>query len=72
MSPRSIPTLQTRGLVDSDRLREALRLIREAGSQGITREGLREGLGQVSLRTVDRAVALLEEQGAQIERNRDG
>ena len=72
MSPRSVQTIQTRGLVDSDRLREALRLIREAGSQGITREGLREGLGQVSLRTVDRAVALLEEQGAQIERSRDG
>ena len=72
MSPRPITTIQTKGLVDSDRLREALRLIREAGPQGITREDLRESLGEVSLRTVDRAVALLEAQGAQIERNRSG
>lgn len=72
MSPRSIAVIQTKGLVDQDRIREALRIIRESGPQGTTREDLREGLGDVSLRTVDRALALLEEQGAQIERNRKG
>ncbi|HNX32045.1 MAG TPA: WYL domain-containing protein [Holophaga sp.] len=72
MSPRVVPIIQTKGLVDSDRLREAIRLIREGGPEGVTREALRKGLGDVSLRTVDRAVALLEEQGAQIQRQRRG
>ncbi len=72
MSARIAPAVQSNGLVDSDRLREALRLIREAGARGITRDELCSGMGDVSLRTVDRAVHLLEEQGARIERSRKG
>lgn len=64
--------IQTEGLVDPLRLKEAVRLIREAGAEGITREGLRTWLGDVSLRTIDRAIALLESQGARIERVRHG
>jgi predicted DNA-binding transcriptional regulator YafY len=72
MSPRTAPAIETQGLVDPDRLREALRLLREAGPKGITREVLRVEMGDVSLRTVDRTIALLEAQGAQIERLRKG
>ena len=67
--PRN-PTIQTGRLVDKDRLREALRQIRESGSRGITRRELCERLGGVSLRLVERAISLLEAQGARIERTR--
>lgn len=72
MSPRITSTIDTGGLVGSSRLKEALRLLREAGPLGITRESLRLGMGDVSLRTVDRAITLLESQGAKIERVRKG
>lgn len=64
--------IKTEGLVDSLRLKEAVRILREAGAEGITRENLRTELGDVSLRTVDRALALLEAQGARIDRVRQG
>ena len=72
MPDQPAPTIQTDGLVQRDRLRDAARLLREAGAGGLTRADLRRGLGGVSLRTVDRALALLEEQGARFERLRSG
>jgi predicted DNA-binding transcriptional regulator YafY len=72
MSARAGATLDTGGLVDPVRLREALSLLREAGPGGITREGLRAGMGNMSPRTVDRTIALLEGQGGKIERVRSG
>ena len=65
-------TIETQGLVDRERLREALRLLRDAGSRGLTRLDLSRTLGDVSLRTVDRAIALLEAQGGRIDRSREG
>jgi predicted DNA-binding transcriptional regulator YafY len=65
-------TIETQGLVDRERLREALRLLREAGERGLTRQGLAHALGDVSLRSVDRALVLLEAQGARLERIREG
>lgn len=56
MSRRMTPAIDTGGLVGPSRLREALLLVREAGLQGITRESLRTGMGDVSLRTVDRPI----------------
>lgn len=66
------PTIETNGLVDRERLREALRLLRDAGRRGITRLALSKELGEVSLRTVDRAIGCLEAQGARIDRTREG
>ena len=72
MSPRKAPAIDTKGLVDSDRLRDALRLIREAGPDGITRKELAHRMGVASLRTVDRSILLLEAQGARIDKPRKG
>lgn len=72
MTPRTASTLNTNGLVDPKRMKVALIAIREAGSEGITREDLRLEMGDVSLRTVDRTLQLLESQGARIERVRKG
>lgn len=66
------PAPETRGLVDAARLRAALLLLREAGPEGLSRQRLAAGMGGVSLRTVDRALRLLEEQGARLERRRAG
>jgi predicted DNA-binding transcriptional regulator YafY len=65
-------TIQTQGLVDRERLKAAVTLLREAGEAGQTRVQLAQGLGGSSLRTVDRAIALLEDQGARLERRREG
>ena len=65
-------TIQTQGLVDQERLKTAVVLLREAGEAGLTRTQLSRGLGGTSLRTVDRAIALLEDQGARLERRREG
>jgi len=70
-TPKSA-VIRTEGLVGRERLREALELLRDAGSRGITRAQLCHGLGDASLRSVDRAIALLEEQGAKLERTRAG
>jgi len=64
--------IRTDGLVDAERLRKALALLREAGPKGLTKLQLAKKLGAVSTRTVDRALGLLEEQGAKIERTREG
>jgi predicted DNA-binding transcriptional regulator YafY len=65
-------TIQTQGLVDQERLKAAVVLLREAGEAGLTRLALSKGLGGTSLRTVDRAITLLEAQGARLERRREG
>ena len=65
-------TIQTQGLVDQERLKAAVALLRDAGEAGLTRTGLSRGLGGTSLRTVDRAITLLEAQGARLERRREG
>lgn len=74
MSPRTVPVIQTEGLVDRERLKEALVLMRDSLPEGIARRELAGRLGPkgVSLRSVDRILALLEAQGAKIERVRSG
>lgn len=72
MSPRTAPAIRTEGLVDKDRQRQALTLIRDSLPKGITRTELARRLGDVSLRTVDRIITLLEAQGARMDRVRSG
>lgn len=64
--------IRTDGLVDAERLRKVLGLLREATHRGITKTQLARKLGGVSARTVDRAIKLLEEQGARINKGRAG
>jgi predicted DNA-binding transcriptional regulator YafY len=64
--------IRTDGLVDAERLRQTLSILRESGSKGVTKLQLARKLGSVSPRTVDRAVKLLEEQGARIGKGRSG
>jgi predicted DNA-binding transcriptional regulator YafY len=59
-------------LVKPERLQIVLEAIRDAGERGITKEGLIRRLGGVASRTVDRAVQLLEEQGARFGKAREG
>jgi predicted DNA-binding transcriptional regulator YafY len=59
-------------LVKPERLQEVLEAIRDAGERGITKAGLARKLGGVAMRTVDRAVQLLEEQGARFGKARQG
>lgn len=59
-------------LVKPERLQAVLEAIRDAGERGITKEGLARKLGGVAMRTVDRAVQLLEEQGARFGKAREG
>jgi predicted DNA-binding transcriptional regulator YafY len=59
-------------LVKPERLQIVLEAIRDAGERGITKAGLSRCLGGVALRTVDRAVQMLEEQGARFGKARDG
>jgi|GEM_PF-6209827 len=49
MKATTVPTIESQGLVDPDRLRGALLTMREAGPEGITREALRLGMGDVKL-----------------------
>jgi predicted DNA-binding transcriptional regulator YafY len=67
-------TLRTEGLVDQERIRQALECLREVLPQGITRSGLAARIGPdgVSLRSVDRILGLLVAQGAEIQRPRSG
>jgi len=55
-------------LVSTDRQRLAVEALREAGDGGLTRDELMEALAVTSTRTVDRAIALLAEQGAVFEK----
>ncbi len=64
--------IRTEGLVDAERLRRTLTLLREAGAKGVTKLQLARRLGGVSTRTVDRALGLLEAQGARLDRSREG
>ena len=59
-------------LVKPERLQIVLEAIRDAGDRGITKAGLARRLGGVAMRTVDRAVQLLEEQGARFGKAREG
>jgi predicted DNA-binding transcriptional regulator YafY len=59
-------------LVKPERLQIVLEAIRDAGERGITKAGLARKLGGVAMRTVDRAVQLLEEQGARFGKAREG
>ena len=59
-------------LVKPERLQIVLEAIRDAGERGITKAGLSRKLGGVAMRTVDRAVQLLEEQGARFGKAREG
>jgi predicted DNA-binding transcriptional regulator YafY len=56
--------------VKPERLQVVLEAIRDAGEAGITKEGLVRALGGVASRTVDRAIQLLEEQGARFGKSR--
>ena len=47
-------------LVKPERLQVVLEAIRDAGGRGITKAGLARRLGDVAMRTVDRAIQLLE------------
>ncbi len=66
-----MPKLETRGLVDEGRLKQAAGAFREAGGKGLTRQALADLLG-VSLRTADRARELLGEQGARFDIRSEG
>ena len=59
-------------LVKPERLQVVLEAIRDAGDKGITKAGLARKLGEVAMRTVDRAIQLLEEQGARFGKLREG
>lgn len=59
-------------LVKPERLQAVLEAIRDAGERGITKAALVRKLGGVAMRTVDRAIALLEEQGARFGKAREG
>jgi predicted DNA-binding transcriptional regulator YafY len=59
-------------LVKPERLQVVLEAIRDAGDRGATKAGLARRLGGVAMRTVDRAVQLLEEQGARFGKGRKG
>ena len=59
-------------LVKPERLQAVLEAIRDAGDRGVTKASLARRLGGVAMRTVDRAVQLLEEQGARFGKDREG
>lgn len=60
------------GLVRVEHLQAVLDAIRDAGARGITKEALAKRLGDMTHRTVDRAVASLEAQGARFGKARNG
>jgi predicted DNA-binding transcriptional regulator YafY len=60
------------GLVKPERLQAVLEAVRDAGERGITKAGLARKLGGAAMRTVDRAIALLEAQGARFGKAREG
>ena len=66
-----LASIKTERLVSRENQQELLRLIREAGEAGISRLGLAQKLA-VSLKTVDRAIGLLEAGGARLDRVRAG
>ena len=70
--PLESPRPDGNHLVKPERLHLVLEAIRDAGECGITKDGLIRKLGGVASRTVDRAVQLLEEQGARFGKARQG
>lgn len=70
MENATLDSIRTDGLVDRGRQRGVLEALREAGKDGLTKQALAQAIGGVSLRTVDRAIKLLETQGARIDRLR--
>lgn len=60
------------GIVRPERLQLVLEAIRDAGADGMTKEALARQLGGTALRTVDRAIALMEAQGARFGKARHG
>ena len=70
---KSLPsTRPTGGLVRLEHLQAVLDAIRDAGERGISKEGLAHRLGGMTHRTVDRAIAELESQGARFGKGRSG
>lgn len=59
-------------LVKPERLQVVLEAIRDSEERGIAKAGLSRKLGGVTVRTVDRAIHLLEEQGARFGKAREG
>lgn len=59
-------------LVKPERLQIVLEAIRKAGERGLTKAALARKLGGAALRTVDRAITLLEAQGARFGKAREG
>ncbi len=59
-------------LVKPERLQLVLEAIRDAGEPGITKAALARRLGGVAMRTVDRAIQLLEDQGGRFGKAREG
>ncbi|WP_306591232.1 YafY family protein [Geothrix sp. 21YS21S-4] len=75
ISPRKVPeSARPDGsrLVKPERVQAVLDAVRDAGEAGITKAALSRKLGGAALRTVDRAIGLLEEQGARFGKGRQG
>ena len=66
------PRPDSGNLVKPERLQAVLEAIRDAGERGLTKEALAAHLGGTAHRTVDRAIALLESQGARFGKARHG
>ena len=65
MPPRlKVPGPTSERLVSPERLRTAVTALRESGARGLSRDALMDALEVGSTRTVDRAIGLLEKQGA--------
>ncbi|HJW72991.1 MAG TPA: WYL domain-containing protein [Geothrix sp.] len=70
---KSLPSTRPGGsLVRPEHLQAVLEGIRDAGTRGLTKEALSKRLGGMTHRTVDRAIASLEEQGARFGKERSG
>ena len=66
-----LSTIKTQGLVSRENQQEVLRQIRDAGEAGISRLALAHKL-DVSMKSVDRAIGLLEAAGAKLDRIKAG
>jgi len=61
---------QSERLVALEKLQLCVQALREAGDKGLTKQQLAEALGYTSTRQADRAIDLLEKEGARLERTR--
>lgn len=72
-SVKQLPSIRPAGgLVRTEHLQAVLESIRDAGTRGLTKEALSKRIGGMTHRTVDRAIASLEEQGARFGKDRSG